>query len=384
MAEVEARHGVETPVWSCKACLCRLIHCMKPATAVFAIPGLPFKAGQHKDSSMEKLQELESVEDIGSAPHAPGLPPFDAMDVARHHADAHWQLLRDGAIAARCSLWWTSVPLLPGETIGCVGHFAAVDESAATRLLDHVCSELAGRGCTVAIGPMDGNTWRRYRLLTRRGAEPPFFLEPDNPDEWPGYLLAAEFSPMTRYFSALCTDLTYTDPRLQRVAPRMDRADVTMRTIDPGRLEEELRAIHSLSLISFRDNFLYTPISEEEFIVQYRPLLPLVRPELVWIAEQKGRCVGFLFAVPDLLQAKRGDPVDTIVVKTAAVLPGREYAGLGNLLVARCHAAAGGLGYRRAIHALMHQSNESRALSGHYGLPFREYTLYSRNLMSGA
>jgi len=29
---------------------------------------------------------------------------------------------------------------------------------------------------------MDGSTWHRYRLPTERGAEPTFFLEPDNPE----------------------------------------------------------------------------------------------------------------------------------------------------------------------------------------------------------
>ena len=230
---------------------------------------------------MEKLEQLESPGDAGSAPDAPELPAFDAKDIARHHADAHWRLVRNGSVAARCSLWWTGVPVLPGETIGCVGHFAALDEPSSVRLLDHACKELAGRGCTLAIGPMDGNTWRRYRFLTHRGTEPPFFLEPDNPDEWPGYFLAAGFNPMARYFSALCADLACTDPRLQRVSPRMDHAGVTTRTIDPGRLEGELRAIHALCLISFRDNYLYTPLPEEEFIAQYRPILPLVRPELI-------------------------------------------------------------------------------------------------------
>ena len=37
-----------------------------------------------------------------------------------------------------------------------------------------------------AVGPLDGSTWRRYRLVTERGVEPPFFMEPDNPDDWPG------------------------------------------------------------------------------------------------------------------------------------------------------------------------------------------------------
>ena len=124
----------------------------------------------------------------------------------------------------------------------------------------------------------------------------------------------------------------------------------------------------------------HSPICRTDFIEQYRPILTLVRPELVLLAEHGERLVGFLFAVPDILQAQRGQPVDTVILKTAAVLPGREYAGLGNLLVARCHAAAAALGFRRAIHALMHESNESLNVSAHYGRSFRGYSLYARLL----
>ena len=326
------------------------------------------------------LEYTSSPGKASTAPDAPGLPPFDPNDIARHGADVHWGLARDGNVVARCSLWWTAAPRLGCDRAGTVGHFAAVDKPAGAAMLEHACEELAARGCTQAVGPMDGSTWRRYRLLTERGAEPPFFLEPDNPDEWPDYFVSVGFKPLARYYSALCTDLTLADPRLSRVVPRMERAGIHIRSIDPARFESELRAIHGLSLISFRNNFLYTPIAESEFLAQYRPIQPLIRPEIVMLAEQEGCLVGFVFAVPDLPRATGGRPIDTIVVKSAAVAPGRQYAGLGSLLVARCHAIAHSLGYRRSIHALMHESNESRNVSGHYTRPIRGYTLYSRQL----
>jgi predicted N-acetyltransferase YhbS len=75
--------------------------------------------------------------------------------------------------------------------------------------------------------------------------------------------------------------------------------------------------------------------------------------------------------------------VDTVVLKSLAVLPGRAGAGLGGLLMARCHEAASALGFRRVIHALMHESNVSLNLSGHYAKPFRRYTLYARETKAG-
>ena len=97
-------------------------------------------------------------------------------------------------------------------------------------------------------------------------------------------------------------------------------------------------AIYALSLDAFKDNFLYTPIDEAEFMEQNRRLLPVVRPELVLLAERHDRgggsgpdaeLVAFLFAVPDVLQQKRGQTPDTIIIKTVAVRPGLGHAGLG-------------------------------------------------------
>ena len=114
-----------------------------------------------------------------------------------------------------------------------------------------------------------------------------------------------------------------------------------------------------------------------------KPWAGQIRPELVIIADCANEPVGYVFAIPNLAQAARGEAVDTAVLKTVAVLPGRMSAGLGGVLVARCQQAARSLGFRRVIHALMHENNNSLNLSGHYATLFRRYTLYSRPLANG-
>ncbi len=318
-------------------------------------------------------------------PAHPALPPFNAAaQCPAHGADAHLVVVRDEIVVARCSLWWTMTPPLPGETPGLIGHFAAADEIAALELLQAAGDQLRRFGCTRAVGPMDGNTWRRYRLLTERGAEPTFFLEPDNPDAWPQWFAAARFSQLATYFSGLNDDLSVTDPRLPRTWARLEAAGVRLRPLNPLDFVAELQRIYTVSAVSFQENFLYTPIGAAEFVAQYEAIRPHVRPELVLLAEREGEPVGFVFGIPDLAQAQRGQTVDTVVLKTVAVLPGRAQAGLGNVLVARCQEAARALGFRRVIHALMHESNNSLNLSGHNAKPFRRYALFARDLKVSA
>jgi GNAT superfamily N-acetyltransferase len=133
----------------------------------------------------------------------------------------------------------------------------------------------------------------------------------------------------------------------------------------------------------FNRNFLYTPISEAAFLAQYMAVAPYVQPELTLMAEQGRELLGYLFGIPDLNQARRGEQIDTFIIKTVAVLPGRRSAGLGSVLVAESHRIAEQRGYRRAIHALMHASNKSRNISARYAQTMRRYTLFQRRLGPG-
>ncbi len=288
-----------------------------------------------------------------------------------------------GAVLAQCSLWWRHSPVLPGEQLGLIGQYSRADHrgDAATLLLRTACERLRAEGCTIAVGPMDGSTWQRYRFVTGRGSEPPFFLEPDNPDEWPGDFHAGGFSVMAEYTSAVSSDLTRTDARLERVAARLADHGITIRPLRVDDYTSELRHIFTVSSASFVENFLYTPTDEETFVAQYLPLRALIRPELVLLVFDGDQPVGFVFAVPDLAEQRRGDTIRTVVLKTVAVIPGRAYAGIGNLLVSRVHTAARELGYTRVIHALMHESNNSKNIGARYAMEtFRRYELFQRQL----
>lgn len=275
-------------------------------------------------------------------------------------------------------VWSTNAPSIDDHVIGVIGCFAADNGDTAVNLLNEASRFLGDSGCTLAIGPMDANTWNRYRAMTQRGERPAFFLEPQNPVEWATCFTDAGFKSIAEYTSALVDDLTRKDPRLEKAIKRLSDSGITIRHLDADRFEHELAAIHQLSLECFAGNFLYSPISAEEFAHQYTLIQPMVRPELVLIAEDHSGPVGFMFAIPDALQ---GDSIDTVILKTVARLSKRVYSGLGNVLVERCHTIAHELGYKHVIHALMHETNTSISLSSRYGNPFRRYALFGKALV---
>jgi hypothetical protein len=307
-------------------------------------------------------------------------PTLDADDVASHGADLSLALPAAGdVLRARCSLWWSDVPPLGVERLGVIGHFGAGDARGARMILDAACAELAGRGCTLAVGPMDGSTWRRHRLVVDAGSAPPFLLEPWNPPPWPEWWTSARFEPLAHWFSAANDDLARRDARADEVAPRLDARGIRIRALDADDFDAELRRIHDVARVAFRDNLLYTPLPFEPFAAQYRRIRPLVVPELVLLAEHGARTVGFAFSIPD---AERSDARGrAVIVKTVAILPERALlGGLGSLLVQRTRDVARSLGLRREIHALMHERNQSGNISARTARPFRRYALYQRRL----
>lgn len=304
----------------------------------------------------------------------------------------------DGRAVARCSLWWSSVPVLPGERVGCIGHYAALTDSdsraAAAALLRVACTHLKAAGCTFAVGPLDGSTFRNYRLVTEHalnGGEPrpPFLLEPTNPEEWPDDFRAAGFVAWSEYVSDLAP-LAGPDPSLESRTKALAEKGIHLRGLDPAifdgtpasteAFDRELARIYPLVMTAFANNPLFTAISYAEFHAQYAPVRSLLSPDLVALAERDGELVGLLFALPDFAQAQRGEAIDTVILKTLAVLPSLSGIGLGSLLTAKVHTQAYHLGYRWAIHALMHVKNRSRRISAHTAQPFRRYTLFARLL----
>jgi predicted N-acetyltransferase YhbS len=174
--------------------------------------------------------------------------------------------------------------------------------------------------------------------------------------------------------------LTIEDPRLAAAESRLSERGVRIRPLDRQRARDELRAIYRLSLDAFSRNYLYTPLDEDEFLQQNEKALPFVDPDLVLLAERGAALVGYLFGIPDVLQRARGEQIDTFIVKTVAVASGSGQAGLGSLLVGRAQQLARAKGYRRVIHALMHEGNVSRNISRRYARTMRRYALYSRRL----
>ena len=212
--------------------------------------------------------EVRTVESRDALPWSGAGDTVEALTPAefeRDAPDAHVIVTERGRLTARCSLWWRNAPPLAHHRVGLIGHYAAGNAAAGRALVRRACRRLAAERCTTAIGPVDGSTWRRYRFVTKRGAEHPFFLEPENADRWPEDFVRAGFSTLATYRSAVTDDLERVAGRADETALRLTFFGIRLRTFDPSRAAGELARLHAVSVRSFKDNLLYMPIAADDF-----------------------------------------------------------------------------------------------------------------------
>jgi GNAT superfamily N-acetyltransferase len=257
-----------------------------------------------------------------------------------------------------------------------LGFFEALEgqDAAAGELFEQGIAWLREQGAGPILGPMDGDTWHRYRLNVGPFDRPPFLLEPYNPPGYERLWRSQGFTVLERYFSKRV------DPAavVAHLAPRCREAlaaGYRLRPLDPRRFDDELRTIYDLSRRIFSRNFLYTEIPEEEFLQLYAGARSLVDPDLVWFARSpsgpEGEDVGFLFSYPDRFQA-----ADAVDFKTLGVLPEHRRSGVAAALFHEGHRRALEKGYRVANHCLFREGNPSGDLDGGAGEILREYHLY--------
>jgi hypothetical protein len=263
---------------------------------------------------------------------------------------------------------YREAPTLYGLRTAALGSFECDTAERGAKLIREAMARLKAEGFGAVLGPMDGNTWGRHRLVVESDGSRPFMLEPQNPHHYVQAFDQSGLKIVSRWVSAI---------RPADVPPSASPpvAGLALRNLDLSRFEEELTRIHALSLEQFASNHFYVPISLRAFLDSYRPILPAVVPDLVLLAEDEaGELKAFLFAVPNYSE---GPNPQAVILKTYA----SQVKGGGSMLANAFHAHARQRGFANVIHALMHETNLSARHSDKTGgKVFRRYALWGGEL----
>ncbi|WP_299965465.1 hypothetical protein [uncultured Roseobacter sp.] len=265
---------------------------------------------------------------------------------------------------------WFDGPAWAGHTrVATVGKCTFASAEAGARLLSDAATRARARGAKALIGPMEGDTWHAYRLICERGEQPPFLMEPSSAAHDEAAFRAAGFDVISSYFSASAplSDLPGPKPR--------DTDEFTVEPWDGTDADALFTQVHELSCAAFAGNPFYKPIALSDFLAMYRPVVPLLKQDLILFARDRtGALVGFLFGIPNYAE---GPEPTTVILKTYASLQ----KGAGHWLSHQFYVNAKAMKFDRVIHALMHDDNLSALRSGLNGAEiFRRYALMGRVL----
>ncbi len=186
------------------------------------------------------------------------------------------------------------------ERAGFFGFFESVNDSAVSgALLGTVCEVLKERGMEVIRGPMNFSTNEECGFLTEGFGSPAMLLMPYNP---PYYADLMEDFGMTKskdLFAFIYHVADELPEKVLRVASLAEKRGITVRTIEKRNFEADMMAFGEIYNDAWKRNWGFIPLTAEELRYNAGRLKPLVVPDLVMIAEQKGEPVGFLGMLPD-------------------------------------------------------------------------------------
>ncbi|MEQ1670497.1 MAG: hypothetical protein ABL893_06535 [Hyphomicrobium sp.] len=268
---------------------------------------------------------------------------------------------------ATCAIY-RDAPVWDNKRTAAIGNFSCDSAGAGSELLQSAVRTLSTQGFNAVIGPMDGDTWHKYRVISESDNSAPYFLEPVSGAFDYAAFNGAGFKPISSYVSARAK----AEDAIGPPAPAIP--GVTISAWDGKNADALTGGMFDLSRTAFTGNAFYKPIEREDFLKLYQPILPAIDPRLVLFARAGGTLVGYLFAIPDRLQ---GPKPSTAIIKTYA----SGVRGAGHMLLDVAHRTIRDLGYSDVIHALMHVDNPSRERSArHRGTVFRRYDLMGLNL----
>jgi len=77
------------------------------------------------------------------------------------------------------TLWFDGPAWDDHAKVATVGKCKFATAEAGARLLSEAAVAAKSKGATALIGPMEGDTWHAYRLISERGDTPGFMMEPN-------------------------------------------------------------------------------------------------------------------------------------------------------------------------------------------------------------
>jgi len=283
------------------------------------------------------------------------------------------------------------------ENIGFFGFFECVnDQAVANALFDAATGWLKEQKVAGVRGPANPSVNDEYGLLIEGFDRSPAILMPYNPPYYANLIEGYGFAKIKDLFAYQVNRDDVMTERLKRVSEAVKNRDgVVFRSINMKDFDNEVKIVHELYTRGWEHNWGEVPLTDDEFDYMAKDLKAVVNPELVIIAELKGKPVGFGMSLPDLNEIFRFNKsghllpalvrmvlfkrrVSNIRIIILGVLPEYQPSGVGAVLFyeTAIRAIANGYPYGEASWVLEDNMMMNRGAKLLNGKLTKRYRLY--------
>ncbi|MDD4156048.1 MAG: hypothetical protein WC234_06290 [Endomicrobiaceae bacterium] len=183
---------------------------------------------------------------------------------------------------------------------GFFGFFETINNiEVATLLLDNAIKWLKEQGCDVVSGPYNFTTNDECGLLVEGFETSPFVMMPHNFEYYQELMEKYGLTKAMDLYAWLLESDTM-PPFLDAVGKRLNKSNqFTVRCLNKNNLKKDIETVFEIYQKAWEMNWGFVPMTETEFNHLVKTLLPIVNPNLVFIAESEGKPAGFSVALPD-------------------------------------------------------------------------------------
>jgi GNAT superfamily N-acetyltransferase len=287
------------------------------------------------------------------------------------------------------------------DKVGFWGFFECVNEQAvANALFDAAKEYLKSKGMNAMRGPANPSVNDEYGLLIEGFDSPPVVLMTYNPkyyiDLVEGYGNSKE---KDLYAYLLDQNTVYTDKFIRANEIVKQRNSLTFRSINMKDFANEVKRIKVVYNAAWHYNWGAVAMTDEEFDALANDLKMVVEPDLVIIAESKGKMVGFGLSLPDinvrLKENKNGGllggimrlmvfkkKINLVRIIVLGVLPEFQRSGAAGVLFYETAVRAKRLGYQYGEASWILEDNVmmNRAAETMQGKRYKTYRIYQKEI----
>ncbi len=188
-----------------------------------------------------------------------------------------------------------------GPGTGNWGLLEAEDEASACALIAAAEQWLRTQGMTRALGPLSLSVWEEPGLLTKGFEQSPTVMMGHNKPEYQAWIEADGYTLAKKLFTYELDITKNFPPLIQRIVQSGEKNPrIRVRQVELKHFDREAKIIIDILNDAWSANWGFVPFTQTEIEHTGKKLKPLVREDLIMIAEYDGRPVAFMMVLPDL------------------------------------------------------------------------------------